>query len=89
MMDILGVKPGSVNLFSIIKDSEDKVKLVVDKKVHEAQNIGVHPMENSATVRISNDLLQYVITYSNHEAEIVDFEALSADILKQEEEKKS
>ncbi len=52
MLQILGVKPGSVNLFSIMNDSEDKVKLILDRKVHEAENIGVHPMDNTATVRI-------------------------------------
>lgn len=52
MLQILGVKPGSVNLFSIMNDSEDKVKLILDRKVHEAANIGVHPMDNTATVRI-------------------------------------
>lgn len=76
MLQILGVKPGSVNLFSIMNDSEDKVKLVLDRKVHEAANIGVHPMDNTATVRIGQDLLNYVITFSNHEAEIIDFDEL-------------
>jgi Ala-tRNA(Pro) deacylase len=52
MLELLGVKPGSVNLFSIMNDTEDKVKLVLDKKVIEAAGLGVHPMDNTATVRV-------------------------------------
>lgn len=33
-------------------------------------------MDNTATVRIGQDLLNYVITFSNHEAEIIDFDDL-------------
>ena len=98
MLSVLGVKPGSVNLFSIINDSEDKVKLVLDRKVHEAANIGVHPMDNTATVRIGQDVLNYIISFSNHEAEIIDFAELASKTTqedakkaekKKEEEKKS
>ena len=78
MFSVLGVKPGSVNLFSIINDTEDKVKLVLDRKVHETANLGVHPMDNTATVRIGQDVLNYIISFSNHEAEIIDFAELTA-----------
>jgi hypothetical protein len=35
MEEILGVKAGAVNLFSIVNDKEDKVKLIVDKRLIE------------------------------------------------------
>jgi len=44
------VKPGSVNLFSIVNDSDEKVKLIIDKKINEASHIGIHPMINTSTV---------------------------------------
>lgn len=77
MFEILGVKPGSVNLFSIINDSEDKVKLILDKKVRDAAHVGIHPMINTSTVRVCNELMDHVINYSNREAEVVDFEDLA------------
>jgi Ala-tRNA(Pro) deacylase len=33
MESILGVKKGAVNLFSIVNDTENKVKLVVDSRL--------------------------------------------------------
>lgn len=87
MFQTLGVRPGSVNLFSIVNDKDEKVKLIIDKKVHEASHIGIHPMINTSTVRVDNELMQYVINYSQHEADIVDFESLALQSNKDEEKK--
>ena len=87
MFQTLGVKPGSVNLFSIINDSEEKVKLILDKKVKDAAHVGVHPMVNTSTVRVCSELVDHVIEYSSHEADIVDFEELAAQVAKDEEQK--
>lgn len=78
------MKPGSVNLFSIINDQEDKVKLILDKKVKEASHVGIHPMINTSTVRVNNELMEHVINYSNHEADVVDFEELALQATKDE-----
>lgn len=77
MQEMLGVLPGSVNLFSIINDTDGKVGLIMDKKVHEASFVAVHPMTNTATCQISNDLMKFVIERSDHEADIVDFDQLA------------
>lgn len=81
------MKPGSVNLFSIINDQEDKVKLILDKKVKEASHVGIHPMINTSTVRVNNELMEHVINYSNHEADVVDFEELALQATKDEGQK--
>lgn len=87
MLEVLGITPGSVNLFSIVNDTEEKVKLVLDKKIHDAPRVGIHPMINTSTISAPNELMQYVISLSNHEPEIIDFEALATQILSQEEKK--
>lgn len=89
MQAILGVTPGSVNIFSIMNDSDDKVKLVLDKKVQEAEWVSAHPMINTSTVRLSQDLLNFVVNMSNHEAEVVDFDDLAAKVLEQDKAKAS
>lgn len=45
MEELLGVKKGSVNLFSILNDTAKKVILIVDKRLHDdAELIAFHPM---------------------------------------------
>lgn len=51
--EILKVKGGSVNLFSILNDSEKKVTLLMDQTLYEQELIGFHPMQNDATTAIS------------------------------------
>ena len=52
--NILGVSAGSVTPIAVINDKENKVISVFDKELKN-KIIGVHPMENSATVFISFD----------------------------------
>jgi len=63
------------------------VKLILDKKVKDAAHVGVHPMVNTSTVRVCSELVDHVIEYSSHEADIVDFEELAAQVAKDEEQK--
>ena len=59
---ILGVKAGSVNLFSIVNDVNKEVKLVIDKRLwDDFEYVGFHPMVNTATVAISRDDMHKVV----------------------------
>ena len=42
-------------------------------------------MINTSTVRVCNELVDHVINYSNHEADIVDFEELANQLAKDED----
>jgi hypothetical protein len=45
MEEILGAKKGAVNLFAIINDSGNKIKLILDKRLaEECAFTGFHPM---------------------------------------------
>ena len=76
MEQLLGVKKGAVNLFSILNDTGHKVKLVLDQKLTEAPLVGFHPMQNDATTAISQGDMKKVIEISGHEPEIIDFSKL-------------
>ena len=54
MFELLGVKPGKVNMFSLLNDKDKKVKFIIDKRLTEATWVGYHPMDNTATTSISN-----------------------------------
>lgn len=78
LMEKLGCKPGSVNLFSILNDTDEDVKLIIDQKVMDAELLGVHPMINTATYQINKVLRDYVIEMSGHEPDVIDFVELAS-----------
>ena len=65
----LGVKGGSVNLFAIINDKDNKVKLVIDHTLlNNFEYVGFHPMQNDYTTAIKRESVQKIIDLSHHEA---------------------
>ena len=86
--DILKVKAGSVNLFSIVNDSDGHVTLLVDKALYNHELIGFHPMQNDATTAIKREDMEKIIELSGHKPDIIDFTQISADAPKEEKEAK-
>ena len=73
----LGVKGGSVNLFAIINDKDNKVKLVIDHTLlNNFDYVGFHPMQNDYTTAIKRESVQKIIDLSHHEAQVIDFSTL-------------
>lgn len=77
----LGVKGGSVNLFAIVNDKDQKkVTLIMDDKLmKDFEYVGFHPMQNDFTTAIKRDDLKKIIQLSNHEAMEMDFTQLQGD----------
>lgn len=68
----LGVRPGSVCPFSIINDTDQKVKLLLDKSMMETDIVNYHPLLNTMTIGLTPaDLLKFIES-TGHEAHIVD-----------------
>ncbi len=86
MLEILGCKPGSVNLFSLMNDTEEKVKVLLDKKIADAERVAVHPMENTATAGVGKAFVEYVFEASSHQPDVIDFSALAEKVLKAQAE---
>lgn len=58
---VLGVPPGSVTPFALINDSAGQVQVVVDAALMDFAEVNCHPLENSATTRLSTrDLLRFI-----------------------------
>jgi hypothetical protein len=72
------VKKGAVTLFSIVNDTEKKVKLVIDQRLTEADYVAFHPMQNDATTSITAADMMKIVQLSLHEPEILDFSKLAA-----------
>lgn len=66
MMKYLGVRPGSVSLFTLVNDANHEVTLFVDNKLREAEKVSFHPNDNTASLVISNtDMMKFIENIGN------------------------
>ena len=79
LMELLGVKPGSVTAFAPINDSENKVSVIIDEPLLRYDLINCHPLTNEMTTTISReDLLQF-LKHVNHEPQIIQVSEVGED----------
>ena len=71
LMDVLGVEPGSVSPFTLLNDTENKVRVVLDQDMMASPIMNFHPLENTATTQISPDDLLAFIKSCGHLPDIV------------------
>ena len=72
MEKYLKLKPGSVTPFGIINDTENHVKLFIDKNLKEAEKISFHPNINTATLTIKFEDFIKFLDDSGNEYEFVE-----------------
>lgn len=71
LMELLGVKPGSVTAFAPMNDTENKVKIIIDAPLMRHDLINCHPLTNEMTTTISKEDLLRFLEHVNHSPEIV------------------
>ena len=71
LMDVLGVEPGSVSPFTLLSDSSQQVRVVLDQEMMSSPVMNFHPLENTATTQISPDGLLTFIKSCGHQPDIV------------------
>ena len=49
----LGLKQGSVSPFGLMNDTDHAVEFFIDKNLSKCKSLGIHPLENTATVFLS------------------------------------
>jgi len=61
LYDHLGVRPGSVTLFSLINDPDRHVTLILDAALLGESRVNFHPLQNTATTAVSKgDMLRFI-----------------------------
>lgn len=66
MMKYLGVRPGSVSLFTLVNDVNHEVTLFVDNELRKAEKVSFHPNDNTASLVISNaDMMKFIENIGN------------------------
>ena len=77
LLELLGVTPGSVTLFSILNDTESAVTLILDAALMNHDIVNFHPLLNDATTAISSaDMIKFAKA-TGHNPVILDFAELS------------
>ena len=76
LLEYLGVTPGSVTLFSVLNDTDQNVRLIIDQKLADADIVNFHPLLNDATTAIScADMIKFAKA-TGHDPLIMDFSTL-------------
>ena len=53
LQEVLGLKQGSVSPFGLMNDTDHVVEFFIDKDLTRCKSLGIHPLENTATVFLS------------------------------------
>jgi len=62
-----------VNPFALANDKDNKVKLLLDKKMYDVKSLTFHPMENTALTEISTEDFKKFVTAIGKTPTVVDF----------------
>jgi len=67
MREVLGVEPGSVTPFTLINQSAEDVKFVLDEALLAHETLNFHPLMNTATTSIARDDFLKFVAACGHE----------------------
>jgi Ala-tRNA(Pro) deacylase len=67
----LKLTPGSVTLLGVINDSDNRVQVVIDEPLWQADALQVHPLINSSTLLIKRSLVEQFLISLNHAPHVI------------------
>jgi Ala-tRNA(Pro) deacylase len=74
LFELLGIRPGSVSVLTIVNDAEGKVKLMLDRRLANATAINCHPLNNARTTSLSQEAFAKFLATTGREANYVDMD---------------
>lgn len=73
MAKYLNVTPGSVSIFGLAYDKENKIHLLIDRQIAESEYIGCHPCINTSSLKLkTSDILEKFLPYTGHKPVIIE-----------------
>lgn len=67
MEELIGCTPGSASVLGLLKDTNLKVRLVIDKDLLNREYFGCHPMDNTSSMKIkTQDIIDKFLPYCDH-----------------------
>lgn len=80
MMELLGIRPGSVSVMGLMNDKGHRVRLAIDKDLLPDEFIGCHPCFNTATIKLRlKDILEKFLPSTGHEPTFVELPDITAE----------
>ena len=78
LKEIIQILPGSVSPLGILNDTENKVKVFIDKEfVEKTYIIGIHPNDNTATIWLKTQDLINIIKEHGNKVELVEIKEVN------------
>lgn len=73
MEEFLGLTPGSVSIMGLMNDTQNRVKLLIDKEIMEAEYLGCHPCINTSSLKLkTKDVLEKFLPAVHHAYQVLD-----------------
>ena len=67
MEEFLNITPGSVSIMGLMNDTQNRVKLLIDREVAEAEYLGCHPCINTTSLKMrTEDMIQKFLPAVGH-----------------------
>ncbi len=67
MEELIGCTPGSASVLGLLKDTNLKVRVVIDKDLLKSEYFGCHPLDNTSSLKIkTQDIIDKLLPYSDH-----------------------
>ena len=72
MLELLDITPGSLTVFGLMNDTQNRVRLLIDESVLAHEYFGAHPCINTSTLKVkTSDITDKVIPFMKHEPTII------------------
>ena len=71
LFEFLGVRPGAVSPFTVINDTQHRVRLALESSLMEADMLYFHPLVNDLTLGVTPDGLRKFLEVTGHEPMMV------------------
>ena len=76
LLELLGVEPGSITPLGLAFDETHTVNLLIDREVLSLEEVGMHPLVNTASLAMkTDDLMNVYFPFTGHEPTILDIPA--------------
>ena len=76
LYELLGVHPGSITPLGLAFDQAHQVNLLIDREVLALEEVGMHPLVNTASLAMkTDDLMNVYFPFTGHEPTILDIPA--------------
>ena len=73
MLKFLDITPGSLSVLGLMNDTENHVRLLVDRDIAEAVYIGVHPCINTSSLKVATkDIFGPFLNAVHHDMTVVE-----------------